>query len=210
MSSILEESTGRLRLAPLTVEQYEAMIAQGILAEGEPIELIDGLLVSKDRAAAGGALMTVAPAHQLVVKRLARLLSGVEGLGCHVSIQGPVRLPPRDEPEPDVAVAQGVPEDYAARHPGPADVWSVIEVSDSSLLRDRTTKLRVYAAAGLPQYVIVNLVDRCLEVHEEPAPAEQRYRSNVALRAGGPEAWIAAGALGSGMGVRLRVEDVLR
>ncbi|MCO5169667.1 MAG: Uma2 family endonuclease [Planctomycetes bacterium] len=206
MSSILEETAGRVRLAPLTVDQYEAMIAQGILAEGEPIELLDGLLVPKDRARAGGAPLTVGPEHQLVVNRLARLMSAFERLGCYLSIQGPLRLPPRDEPEPDAAVIRGVPEDFAARHPGPDEVCSVIEVSDSSLQRDRTTKLRIYAAAGIRQYVIVNLVDRRVEVHEDPAPADGRFRAGPVELTGDAEVRLAAGA---GEGVVVRVADLL-
>ncbi len=209
MSSIIDETAGRVRLAPLTVEQYEAMIAQGILAEGEPLELIDGLLVPKDRAAAGGDPMTVGPEHQLAVKKLTRLAPRFEALGCHLSIQGPVRLPPKDEPEPDAAVVAGAAEDYARRHPGPTEVWSLIEVSDSSIERDRTTKLRVYAAAGIRQYVIVNLVDRRVELHEEPIPAEGRFGRGPALRAGDDEVSVAAGPAGSGKVVSVRAADLL-
>lgn len=192
MTTILDESAGRLQIAPLTVEQYEAMIAQGILPEGEPIELIDGLLVLKDRASAGGDPLTIGPHHQLVLNKLTRLGPRFEARGCYLSIQGPIRIPPQDEPEPDVAVIAGRPEDFSDGHPGPQSVHAVIEVADSSLLRDRTTKLRIYAGAGIQQYVIVNLVDRQVEVHEEPVPGEQRYaRSSV--RTGQQLVAIAAG-----------------
>lgn len=208
MSSIIDETAGRVRLAPLTVDQYEAMIAQGILPEGEPIELIDGLLVPKDRSAAGGDPMTVGPEHQLVVKKLTRLAPRFDALGCHLSIQGPVRLPPQDEPEPDAAVVAGAPEDYLRRHPGPAEVWSVIEVADSSLARDRTTKLRIYAAAGIQQYVIVNLVDRRVEVHEEPLQ-DGRYRHGPVHRTGTDDVRIAAGPRGTGKELVVRAVDLL-
>lgn len=209
VSSIIDETAGRVRLAPLTVEQYEAMIAQGILPEGEPIELIDGLLVAKDRAAAGEDPMTAGPGHQLAVKKLTRLAPRFESLGCHLSIQGPIRLPPRDEPEPDAAVVAGAPEDYAERHPGPAEVWAVVEVSDSSLARDRTTKRRVYAAAGVAQYVIVNLVDRCVEVHEVPIPAEGRYARGPVVRRGDDEVRVAAGPAGSDREVVVTAGELL-
>lgn len=193
MTTILEESAGRLQLAPLTVEQYEAMIAQGILPDGEPIELIDGLLVLKDRSSAGGDPLTIGPHHQLVLNKLARLGPRFEARGCYLSIQGPIRIPPRDEPEPDVAVIAGRPEDFGERHPGPEAVLAVIEVADSSLLRDRTTKLRIYAGAGIRQYVIVNLVERQVEVYEEPLAREQRYARST-IRTGQQIVAIAAGA----------------
>src|SRR4051812_24493271 len=83
-------------IVPLTVEQYHRMIAAGILAEGEPIELLDGLLVRRSR----GQGMTTHPQHALVVSKLTMLLvAAVDATRCHVRIQSPVTLPPRDEPE---------------------------------------------------------------------------------------------------------------
>jgi Uma2 family endonuclease len=207
MSTILEETAGRVDVAWLTVDQYEAMIARSILEEGAAIELIDGLLVRKDRAASGGEPRTIGPAHQLVLKKIGRLAAKFEEHGCHLSIQGPVRIPPQDEPEPDAAVVAGTPEDYAMRHPGPADVHSVIEVADSSLAKDRTTKLRIYATAGIRQYVIVNLVDRTVELHEAPRPAEGRYASTPVFAADDPKPIkIAAG---DGRGVATCAKELL-
>jgi Uma2 family endonuclease len=197
VKTILQEAPDRLRIARLTVDQYEAMIAQGILTEGEPIELLDGFLVLKDRAASGGEPMTIGPEHQLVLNVLGGLRARFEKHGCFLAIQGPVRLPPQDEPEPDGAVVVGAPRDYARRHPGARDLWSVIEVADSSLLRDRSTKLRIYAAAGIHQYVIVNLVERHVAVHEAPATRAKRYDrttihagSQLVAIACGPDAWV--------------------
>jgi hypothetical protein len=104
----------------------------------------------------------------LTFATLAALGSRFEAHDCFVSVQGPVRIVPRSVPEPDASVVLGKLADYRRRHAGPADVCSVIEVADSSLLRDRTIKLAIYAAAGVSQYVIVNLVDRQVEVHTGP------------------------------------------
>lgn len=57
---------------------------------------------------------------------------------------------------------------YVARKPGPNRVPLAIEVSDKSLKRDRGIKKRTYAAARIPTYWIINLVDRCVEVYTEP------------------------------------------
>jgi Uma2 family endonuclease len=171
---------GMLRqIAPLTVEQYEAMIERGILEEGAPIELIEGLLIRKDRAAAGEDPMTVGPRHANAIAKITRLAGRFERLGHHVRTQSPVRMPPHSEPEPDIAIAKGALEDYPERHPGPRDLACAIEVADSSLRIDRTTKLAVYAEAGLNQYVIVNLVDDEVEVHTDPIPAERRYKTRT-------------------------------
>jgi Uma2 family endonuclease len=202
--TILQETPGPVELASLTVEQYEAMIAQGILPSGRPIELLDGLLVRKDRARAGEDVMTIGPEHQLVVNKLLRLVGRFERHRCYLSVQAPIRLPPANEPEPDGAVIAGAPEDYATQHPGPREVHCVIEVADSSLLRDKTTKLRIYAQAGIKQYLIVDLVHRQIEVHELPSPREGRFKRSSVVAAGQSVA-IAAGAAT----VKIKAKDLL-
>lgn len=180
-----------LAVRAVSVDEYHRMIDGGILEEGEPIELLDGLLVRKDR---GGA-MVVNPRHRLVVHRLLGVSSELGRLGCHLELQSPITIAPSHEPEPDAMVVQGAADDYADRHPAPADVWSVVEVAASSLVRDRTTKLRIYAGAAIPQYVVIDLVHDQIEVHEDPDPREPRYRRVQTLGRGdvlelraGPEA----------------------
>ena len=175
LSGLLEPSARRPRLARITVEQYHRMLEAGVLRDGEPIELIDGLLVYKDRSAAGEDPMTVGKRHAVAVELLTELDRLVAPHGCHVRTQKPITLPPHHEPEPDGAIVRGVRRDYSKRHPGAADVCCAIEVSDSSLEHDRTVKLATYALAALPQYVIVNIPEGRLEVFEDPLPGEGRY-----------------------------------
>lgn len=205
-TSILEETLGRVPVARLSVDQYESMIERGILPEGEPIELIDGLLVFKDRAALGGRPMTVGTLHQLVMEKLNALGPSFRDHGCFLRLQAPIRIPPHNEPEPDVAVVRGKPGDYAEAHPSPRDVLSAIEVSESSLERDRTTKHRLYAAAGIRQYIVINLVDRQVEVYFSPHQREARYRDKHVLK-GAKNVGIAAGD--SKKYVRVAAEDLL-
>lgn len=172
------------RLARLTVDQYHRMRETHILRDGEPIELLDGLLVHKERGTRGSDPMTVGPRHAMAIRLLAEQDPAVRAAGWFMLTQLPVSLPPYHEPEPDGAIVRGAPRDYPDRPPGAADVAIVIEVADSSLETDRTRKLSIYASAGIPQYVIVNLVDRQLEVHEQPVPAEGRYASQVTLHTG--------------------------
>ena len=67
-----------------------------------------------------------------------------------------------------MAIVRGSERGYFARHPGPADMPLVIEVSDSSLASDRAVKGRIYASASIPAYWVVNLVDHRVEVYSDP------------------------------------------
>lgn len=194
-----------LRLAKLTVEQVHAMLQCGILGEHEPLELIDGLLVYKDRSDCGEDPLTIGKKHNLVIKLLMRLDSDLSARGCHMQTQGPLSLPPRDEPEPDGCILKGQPRDYSERLPTAGDVTCVIEVADSSLENDRETKLRLYARNGIAQYVIVNLRDEILEVYEEPSVENQRYGRAVKLGRGDAVHFHTASA-GE---LRVQVADVL-
>jgi Uma2 family endonuclease len=162
-------------IVPLSVDQYHQMILNGILREGDSIELIDGMLVRKGRADKGPDAMSHGPRHAFSVKRLQRPFRRVEEHGYHLHSQLPVTLGGTQEPEPDLALVRGRDEDYDRRHPGPADIVAFMEVSDSSLNLDRTTKQRLYASAAIPIYWIVNLVENQIEVYEDPQPSEGKY-----------------------------------
>ena len=100
--------------------------------------------------------------------------------------QGPLALSDADEPEPDLSVVQG---NFRTLEAHPDTALLVVEVSDSSLMADRTVKTSLYARFAIPEYWIVNLQDRLLEVHREPmvsraVPAEARYGQVTTL---GPE-----------------------
>jgi len=78
----------------------------------------------------------------------------------------PLIVDPDSEPEPDLAVVTGSPRDYVSAHPRTALL--VVEVADTTLALDRQRKLPTYARAGIPEYWILNLVERFLEVHRHP------------------------------------------
>ena len=168
-----EATAGRLELLPLSVEQYDRMIEEGILPEDTGVELLDGVLVRKDRGDAGGDPMTVGEAHAYVVRQLAYLGLRLDPTRLHLQTQQPIVIPGSGEPEPDAAIfLQPI---TATGKPRAADVSCVIEVAGTSLDRDRTTKLRHYASGGIPQYVILNLQDRTAEEHLHPDPAAGTY-----------------------------------
>jgi Uma2 family endonuclease len=157
----------------LSVEQYHAMIDAGVLTDDDPVELLEGVLVFK---------MPKKPSHRLALRKLFKALDRMLPEGCFIQLQEPITLDD-GEPEPDASVVRGADEDYATRHPGPADVPLVVEVADSTLARDRGIKLRSYARAGIAIYWIVDLVGRKVEVYTAPQPqaSPPSYKSKQVL-----------------------------
>jgi Uma2 family endonuclease len=160
----------------LSVRQYHAMIDAGVLTDDDPVELLEGILVFK---------MPKKPGHRIALAKLQRILPPLLPTTMALQVQEPITLSD-GEPEPDAAVIDGRPEDYADRHPGVSDVRLVVEVADTTLARDRGIKLRGYARAGLPVYWIVNLVERTLEVYTEPDgdASPPAYRQTRVFRPG--------------------------
>ena len=174
----------RTQVMPVTVEAYHRMIDLGEIVEGDPYELLGGQVVRIDRSRLGDPVMSVHPPHYWCVRQLEKLDAALVPTGCHMRTQAPLTLPPFDEPEPDGAVVRGGDEAYRTSHPEASDVLCVIEVADSSLRRDRGLKLRIYAASELPLYLIVNLPERCVELHKHPQPSHRRYARSSILTIG--------------------------
>jgi Uma2 family endonuclease len=156
----------------LPIDRYHAMIRSGILTAEDQIELLEGVLVEK---------MSKSPAHSCCVTMVALELNRILPAAWHHRNQEPVTLLD-SEPEPDSLVVRGDPKDFARRHPGPADVALVIEVADSSLTRDRGAKKRIYARAGIPNYWLIDLTARTLEVYTRPQGED--YAAKAILREG--------------------------
>jgi Uma2 family endonuclease len=151
----------------LTVDQYDRMVEKGILPETNRFELIEGRIVEKD---------VKAPAHPTATDLTRRAIERLLPPGWYVRKEDPVSIPSRrSEPEPDLSVVRGVIEDYETRHPGPQDVALVVEVTRSSVAKDRKLA-RVYGPGGIPAYWIVNVPKRRLEVYDEPGPQHVRGR----------------------------------
>ena len=104
--------------------------------------------------------------HFVAIARVSQLLEGIFGPAHWIRTQAPLDISDESVPEPDVAVAEYPIERYSSH---PTMALLVVEVSDSSLRLDRE-KAELYAAAGIPEYWIVNLVDRRLEAYRDPSP----------------------------------------
>jgi Uma2 family endonuclease len=108
----------------ITVDRYDRMVESGLIGEDDPIKLLNGVMVWK---------MPKSPEHFTVSRRCAGMIERLLPPGWHVRMEGPVRIPEYDEPEPDIAVVRGDDDLYENRHPGPGDVALIIEVAESSL-----------------------------------------------------------------------------
>jgi Uma2 family endonuclease len=142
-----------------TIDEYHQLIQLGFLHEGDRIELIRGELI---QMAAKGT------PHTFCTTRLLRQLDRLLGDRAVVRGQDPITLQANSEPEPDAVVARGNETDYLDHHPYPQDILLVIEISDSTLSYDQSTKLSLYAEAEIADYWIVNLIDRQLERYSQP------------------------------------------
>lgn len=152
-----------------TNAEYEQMIATGVLAEDERIELIDGEIVE---------MAPIGDDHVSGLNLLVDdLYEQVHGRAI-VSVQNPIRIPPHGEPQPDIALIRRT----AARRGVPRieDILLVIEIADSSADYDRKVKLPLYAAAGIPEAWLVDVRLRLIERHTDPF--EGNYRLVVPVR----------------------------
>lgn len=140
-----------------TRKEYDRLAESGILAPDERVELLEGEIV------------TMTPQHgphAASIGLAETALRQAFGSAHWIRIQLPLIVDPDSEPEPDLAVVLGSPRDYVNEHPRTALL--VVEIADSTLGRDRAYKSPIYARAGIPEYWIVNLTERCLEVYRDP------------------------------------------
>lgn len=156
-----------------TRQEYDRLADAGILNPDERVELLEGEIV------------TMTPQHgphAAAIGLAEAALRQAFGSAHWIRIQLPLIVDPDSEPEPDLAVVLGSPRDYVNEHPRTALL--VVEIADSTLERDRAYKSPIYARAGIPEYWIVNLAERCLEIYHDPAaPSGQpaSYRSSQKL-----------------------------
>jgi Uma2 family endonuclease len=152
-----------------TREEYEHLVDKGFFHPEERIELVDGVIHTMTPQSSRHAA-----AIRLTLQSLRRAYSG----GYDFLVQMPLALGQDSEPEPDIAVVPGSPRDYLTSHPQTAVL--IIEVADSSVSYDRAYKRDLYAHAGIPEYWLLNLVEKHLEVYRDPR--QGTYRSRTILR----------------------------
>ena len=152
------EPSERGGLYRLSVEQYGRMIELGILGKPDRVVLLEGLLVAR---------MTKYPPHTLAIRKSFRVLQRVVPPGWFAAKEDPISTLD-SMPEPDLSIVRGEIEDYGNRQAFAADLALVVEVADSSLRLDLTVMKRIYAAASIPYYWVVNIPDHRLEHFSDP------------------------------------------
>lgn len=152
-----------------TVEEYHRMGEAEILTDDDRVELIEGEVVE---------MSPIGAHHARCVDRLTALLvPAVQGRAI-VRVQGPVRIPPRFEPQPDLALLRWR-DDFYPEPVGPGDVLLVIEVAETSVGGDRRRKIPLYAAAGIPEVWLVDLPAGLIDVYRDPGPLGYALRRPI-------------------------------
>jgi Uma2 family endonuclease len=151
-----------------TRRQYYEIAELGFF-DNKRVELLDGLILD---------MPPQDEAHVAAVSNLIEFLA--EHLKSYrVRCQGPVSPDEFSEPEPDFAVTA---RPTKARKDHPATAILVIEVSNTTLARDRA-KGAIYAAAGVKEYWIVNLRARAIEQYTKPqSTPEAHYAARQILQ----------------------------
>lgn len=165
MATVVAPAVHQTRIRPFSIEEYHWLIERGFFHESEHVELIGGVLHQ---------MSPEGPRHVAAIDGvLDHFYSALSEL-VQVRVQHPIWLPDvNSEPEPDLVLAEKREDKYSGRHPLPTEVFLVIEVAASSLEEDRLIKVPLYAAAGIAEYWIVNLVEDQIEVYRKPkSPVE--------------------------------------
>lgn len=184
MLEVLEKPAVRRMAAPMSREAYRFMTEQGLV--GKKTERIQGVVIEK---------MSKSPTHSAVVKILQKLLSKAVGDEYTLQIEQPLSIGESD-PEPDLAVVKGAPEDSFTEHPDTAEL--VIEVAHTSLELDRV-KADIYAEGNVPRYIIVDLKSH--QIEEYSLPTSGKYTKQEIIRSGKLVLW---------QGVAVDLRDIFR
>jgi Uma2 family endonuclease len=143
-----------------TAEEYQLMGKAGIFHPEARVELINGEII---------IMSPIGLKHSVTINRLSRYLfdriNTNQGI---ISVQNSFRIPDYSEPQPDIVILRPREDFYAHKFPLPEDILLLIEVADSSLKYDQTTKLSLYAEHHIPEYWIANLERDILEIYRQP------------------------------------------
>ena len=174
MTAVAEQFTYEVELDLLgsgrkfywSIERYQEAILNGTLGEEDRVELLFGTIISK---------MSIHSPHAACVSKTQRYLSK-RFPNYEIRTENPVVLPNDSMPEPDCIIAEFRDDFYLSNHPRPDDLKVVIEVADSTVKMDRTSKQAAYALAGIVEYWIVNIKEQQVEVYLSPDKLNGVYK----------------------------------
>ena len=145
------------------VAEFYKLAEVGILSEDDRIELLDGQIM---------VMAPIGENHRTVVDALAEIFTDQRQARYRVGVQNPLRIDDENEPQPDLVLYDRV---VVARHPTPGETFLVVEVADASLGYDQRSKIPVYAAAGIKEVWIVDLIGNCIHTYRRPATGSREY-----------------------------------
>lgn len=143
----------------ISAEEYLRMGEAGVFAPEARLELIEGEIVE---------MAPIGSPHASTVRLLNRLFVRQAGDLAIVSVQSPLVVGERSVPQPDLALLKPRADNYFRSHPAAADVLLVVEVSDTTLRFDLSTKIPLYARAGIAETWVVDLEKRAVRVFRDP------------------------------------------
>lgn len=154
----------------ISAVEYHKMAEVGILKSDDKVELLNGEIIKKS---------PIGSLHAGYLIIIDELLSDELGKKVHINIQSPVRLGNFSEPEPDLMILKRRKDYYLTRLPRPKDILLIVEVADTTLEKDRAVKAPLYAKAGIPEYWILNVPEKQLEVFSIPKNGKYQNESIV-------------------------------
>ena len=162
-----------------TVHDYHKMVDAGILTEDDRVELIRGEIL---------AMSPIGPRHSAAVLRATQALVKLVGDSAIVGVQGSIRLDEYDEPQPDIYLLRPKEDFYASGHAGPADIFLIVEMADSSIEYDQGIKMGLYAETGVPEYWVADIRNDGLITYSDPVhntySTVRRFRRGETVRPG--------------------------
>jgi Uma2 family endonuclease len=153
-----------------TVDDYYRMAEAGILKPNDRVELICGEIIE---------MSPIGKRHAAAVDRANDLFAGLVHGRATIRVQNPNKLDQFNEPEPDISLLKPRIDYYRSGHPGPHDIYLVIEISDTTLRFDQDVKVPMYAIAGIRELWIIDLNGGELLVHRDPEGDVYKTRTTL-------------------------------
>ena len=154
-----------------SIEEWHELVDTGLL-EGKPVEFLEGEIVEVSPEGIEHSYTNIS-----VVKYLRNILLDL----AEVIESHPITLD-NSEPEPDIAIVRLPSTIYRTHHPYPQDIYWLIEVSNKTLQKDLNQKIITYARNGIPEYWVIDLVNKRLIVHTQLS--NNNYAQIVEYKAG--------------------------
>lgn len=178
-SSSTKKVPPQLERYRFSLDEYHELVASGFFKREDRIELIEGELIM---------MPPPSPERSAQTSSLRELIERLLPAELHLRVADPITVPPDSEPEPDFCVVKRRADFYKSGHPKPKDVRLIVEVSKTSAAFDTGQKARIYGAAGIPEYWVIEIEQRVVHVFTEPTKncyrTQQTYRRDDRVQCG--------------------------